>query len=121
MIYNRKMSKTMKQKACEMRKDGYTMQEIADEMGVNQRTISLYVPKEERCQARNRVDNYIYPNINKWLIDNRMSMIKFAREVGITKSTMSNYLAGLSEPRKSIIDKILEITGMSYEECFREE
>lgn len=106
----------MKQKACEMREDGYTLQEIADKMGVSWKTIALYVPKNERCQARNRVDNYIYPNINKWLIDNRMSVFKFAKLVGTTKSTMGNYLSGASEPRKSVIDKILDITNMSYEE-----
>lgn len=36
-------------------------------------------------------------------------------------STMCRLLKGDTEPSKSTIDKILALTGLSYEEYFREE
>lgn len=63
----------------------------------------------------------IYPNIEKWInqhVDGNWS--EFARKVGADQKTMSNWLTGISEPRKPIIDEILRVTGMTYEEAFHE-
>ena len=61
-----------------------------------------------------------YPVIESYMIKHNFSLREFARRCGIPSSTMCRLLKGDTEPPKSTIDKILSVTGLSYEECFRE-
>lgn len=61
-----------------------------------------------------------YPVIEKYMLDHNLSLREFARRCGIPSSTMCRLLNGETEPVKSTIDKILTVTGLSYEECFKE-
>lgn len=61
-----------------------------------------------------------YPSIEKYMTDHNISLREFARRCGVPSSTMSRLMNGQTEPYKSTIDKILSVTGLSYEECFRE-
>lgn len=47
-----------------------------------------------------------------------MSIREFADKCGISPSTMSRFLNGNTDIRKKNIDKILKVTGLTYEECF---
>ena len=49
-----------------------------------------------------------------------MLSAKFAKLLGCGSSTVGKYLSGKAQPNKQIIDKILEITGMTYEEAFKQ-
>lgn len=120
MKYNRKMTDTMKKKACKMREDGYTLQEIADKLNVSETTISFYVPKGQHNQARNRIDYYKYPNINNWLVENKLPLYKLAKMLDVNVSTVLSYFTGATEFKKPTIDKLLEVTGLTYEEAFAE-
>lgn len=62
-----------------------------------------------------------YWRIEKYIIDKGMSLRGFAAKCGIPSSVMCRFLNGQTDIRKSNIDKILKATGMSYEECFKEE
>ena len=62
-----------------------------------------------------------YPSIEKYMTDHNLSLRGFARQCDMPSSTMCRLLNGQTEPSKSTIDKILAVTGLSYEECFREE
>ena len=46
-----------------------------------------------------------------------MSIREFADKCG-APSTMSRFLNGKTDIQKRNIDKILKVTGMTYEECF---
>lgn len=48
-----------------------------------------------------------------------MSIREFADKCGIAPSTMCQFLSGKTDIQKSNIDKILKVTEMSYEECFK--
>ena len=61
-----------------------------------------------------------YPVIEIYMIKHSLSLREFARRCDIPSSTMCRMLKGDTEPSKSTIDKILAVTGLSYEECFRE-
>ena len=61
-----------------------------------------------------------YPSIKKYMAGHNLSLREFARRCGVPSSTMCRLLNGQTEPSKSTIDKILAVTGLSYEECFRE-
>lgn len=62
-----------------------------------------------------------YWRIEKYIIDKGMSLRGFAAKCSIPSSVMCRFLNGQTDIRKSNIDKILKVTGMSYEECFEEE
>lgn len=61
-----------------------------------------------------------YPVIETYIIKHNLSLREFARRCGIPSSTMCRMLKGDTEPVKCTIDKILLETGLSYEECFKE-
>ena len=60
------------------------------------------------------------PSIEKYMTDHNISLREFARQCDMPSSTMCRLLKGQTEPPNSTIDKILSVTGLSYEECFRE-
>lgn len=62
-----------------------------------------------------------YPVIETYMIKHNLSLREFARRCGIPSSSMCRLLNGQTDPSKSTIDKILTVTGLSYEQCFREE
>lgn len=60
-----------------------------------------------------------YPVIESYIIKHNFSLREFARRCGIPSSSMRRMLKGDTEPSKNTIDKILAVTGLSYEVCFR--
>ena len=78
-----------------------------------------YVPYIEF--KRNEICEMKYPSIPKYMADHNLSLREFARRCDMPSSTMCRLLKGDTEPSKSTIDKILSVTGLSYEECFMEE
>lgn len=115
------MTKEDKIKAFSMKIDGYTYEEIAREFGVAKQYICsiLTSPGKEKTYEK-----IIYPRIADWLRKNNLSMTKFAiklypeKTVKNAQSTSSRKMRGKTELNKSDIDRILEVTGMTYEEAF---
>ena len=62
-----------------------------------------------------------FPNIEKYISESNMSLREFSKRCGIPVSTMSRIVNGKVDVQKSNIDKILKVTGMSYEKCFKED
>ena len=77
-----------------------------------------YVPYIEF--ERNEICEMKYPSIEKYMTDHNLSLREFARQCDMPSSTMCRLLKGDTEPSKSTIDKILTVTGLSYDECFKE-
>lgn len=61
-----------------------------------------------------------YISIESYIRTQGISLREFANKCGIAPPTMSRFLSGKTDIQKSNIDKILKVTGMSYEECFKE-
>ena len=59
--------------------------------------------------------------IKKYIEIEGISLRQFAKMCDMPVSTMSRFVNGKTDIKKSNIDKILKVTGMSYEECFAEE
>lgn len=122
------MTTEQKLKAVEMRLNGATLEEVANEFGCSKQNIQQEFKKiyesltSNKCQKISRV---IYKGIANWLLDNGKSVSSLAAMV------YDNY-----SPRKGTwffekmrgervlniqeIKKILEVTGMTFEECFEE-
>lgn len=110
------------QEVLQMREDDYTLREIAKKMYVSVSLVAQIVPSDgKRRRPRDKKHRYVYPNIEKWLNDNRYTVMEFSKEVGVHSGTMSSHLLGRSYPTKPVIDSILKVTGMSYEEAFEEQ
>lgn len=107
-----------KVEAFRMRLEGNTIQEIANRFGVSKQYISKEL-RTERIRSNEKIVNAcIYPNIRKFLVQERLTCRGFSNEFGLSYATLYNTLTGKAEPRKKTIDRILECTGLTYEEAF---
>lgn len=111
------MTKEQKLEACSMRFDGVSLQEIADHFGVSEKYISRIVPICNHV-SRRRSNPIIYKNIERYLEENAIPIELFASISGTSRQAMSAILSGKNSPSKRTVDKILEATGMTYEEAF---
>ena len=109
------------------RQAGLTYREIAEKYGVSYQTVA------QGC-ARRGVGHFkpytaaevVYPNLRKWLNENKVSRYEFIRRMGeqtcaATSSKISVYFRGKAYPRKITIDKFIAVTGLTYEQLFAEE
>lgn len=62
-----------------------------------------------------------YLAIERYIGIEGLSIKEFSEKCDISPSTMSKFLHGKSDIKKSNIDKILKVVGLSYEECFKEQ
>lgn len=102
--------------ACSMRLDGHTLQEIADKYGVSAQYISTIVPRSFKTGVR-----CIYPALKAWMGQKGYSAERIAKFCDVHRNTVYGWLNGKHTIDKPCIDKILQLTGMTYEEAFREE
>lgn len=60
----------------------------------------------------------IYPGIDAWLRSHNTSMMALGNSVETVYPHIYRIMAGDISPTKRTIDKILSVTGMTYEEAF---
>lgn len=109
------------------RNKGKTYQEIAEQYGVSYQTVAAAIGR--RSPGHFRVytkKNVIYPNLRNWLNDNKVCRNEMLRRMGLTQSgksvdRLNCYFRGDAYPNKQNIDKMLAVTGMTYEELFARE
>lgn len=106
------------------RQSGLTYQEIADKYGVSKQNVA------QACHKYNpsyfhvwNSSNCIYPNVRKWLNENKITMTELIRRLGLelnakTYVVLRNYLCGRTYPSKQKIDKLLSLTSLTYEQFF---
>lgn len=61
-----------------------------------------------------------FPNIQRWMDEHNVSRCELTRRMGVTYNTVYYTLNGGTDPRKFTIDAVLRVTGMTYEEAFKE-
>ena len=113
------MNREDKIEVFKMRLDGFTYQEIAEKFGVSRQYINQMlqnVISERRNKTLNKI---VYPNIANWLKDNECSISEFVIRVGIKRSTLDYKLRGRNKFNSDEIKRILDVTGMKFEECFK--
>ena len=111
----------------EERENGLTYREIARKYGVSHQRVAQACSKYNPNLFRfHKETSFAYPNLCKWLNDNKISVAELVRRMGL-ETCANNYLrvrsifSGKTEPRKRTIDKLISITGMPYEVLFSEE
>lgn len=62
----------------------------------------------------------IYPALEAWMRASRVSISRLAEMSGVSGTTMQNYVYGRHDPRLSLCRRLVEITGIPFEELFNE-
>lgn len=106
------------------REKGKTYREIAEMYGVSFQAVACACGKQKDYQFRAWTkERCIYPNLRNWLNENKISCKEFVRRMGQVPSggsdySFRNYLSGEAYPQKRTIDKMLEVTGLTYEQLW---
>ena len=116
-----------REKALELRREGLSYIEIAVALDCTIYDIHIAVGHvaggaflraftPERC---------VYSGIREWLNNNKMSLRQLCEHMdtivtGATLNRVRDMLRGTRELRKSDIDRLMEITGLTYEQAFLE-
>lgn len=101
-----------------------TLTQIGQKHGCSQQRVSQILGPDR--VRKFKPHKGCYPNLDKWLNKNQISVVKLSEMVYGYRSAgnetrVRDWLRGRTDPRKRIIDIVLQITGMSYEECFYKE
>lgn len=116
------MTKEQKIQAYAMRLDGCTYQEIANKFGVTrqciQQNIAVGVTMDNRRQVLRLSENCIYNGLAKFIKENEVSSVVLADVIGVCRVAAYKRIVGERNFNISDIYKILNYTGMTFEECF---
>lgn len=104
-----------------LRSEGMTYEKIGELLGVSRQAVHQIANKTSKDYLHEKTisQKVKYVGLRKWMLKNRVSMTKLGQLCGMTKINKS--LTGDFEPRKNTIDAILRVTGLTYEECFKED
>lgn len=115
------MTKEQKIEIYSMLLDGATYTECASKFGVSRQYLNQLFPRMGGRSVKRKIEKYKYKNLAKWIYDNGYSLPTFSVAINIGVSNFNNMMLGHHDPSKKVIDKILDITGMTYEEAFSED
>lgn len=101
------------------RATGKTYREIADAYGVSWQAV--HDACNSKCDATKRPRTCLWPHLADWMEDNEVGVTELAEKTGACRNTMYGWFSGKNNPNKVWIDKVLEVTGLSYEYLFADE
>lgn len=111
----------------ELRDQGMTYAEIAKVCGVSHQAVAMCIGKWSPGHFKPFTkEAVVYPNLRQWLNENKVSKNEFIRRMNLGISGKNSerfglYFKGKIYPTKKTIDKMLQVTGMPYEELFYRE
>ena len=111
----------------EERAKGLTYKQIAEKYGVTKQNVAQCCGEHNPKHFRFWTDEMcVYPNVRNWLNKNKMTKAELLRRLGVkphqqTHNVLRNYLLGITFPSKQKIDKLLSVTGLTYEQFFAKE
>lgn len=115
---------TTKQKVERLADSGLKRVEIADICGVSRQRVQQILGKRDPAYFRPfGKERCVYVNLRDWLNQERVSINELVRRLDGDMNprrccAVSAWLTGKTYPLKSSIDKLIAVTGLSYEELF---
>lgn len=107
-----------------MRLNGASVREIKEKTGATDKDIKAYLPRALAYSRNTRVDEAIgkivYPAIREWIIAHGYTLTYAAKLIGTSPATFISASYG-GNCTKENIDKILAVTGLTYEQAFKQE
>lgn len=115
------MTKQQKEECYQLRQQGMTLGQLGVKYGVTRERIRQIMKayEDRRNGIAVRLRGIKYPAIRHWMIVKGHTFNAMADECGVSMPTLKNGLMGHTDIKKNVIDAILEVTGMTYEEAFR--
>ena len=120
------ISKT--QQIIQLASEGCRQSDIAKKVGVSRQFVSHICWKHNISIERTSIttfssENCVYPALRDWWNENNMSYKKFFDLMqmsyhGENLKSMKSFFMGNRDIRKSFIDKLISVTGFSYEQLF---
>lgn len=115
-------------KMLELRREGWSLPAIAKNFGLSRQRVHQLIGKRDLQFFKMITEKQcVFKGLREWMNKKGVSRTELIRRIyGEHKyhpeisNRMYKYLTGRSDMKKSFIDKILEVTGLSYEECFKE-
>ncbi len=106
----------------DLRSQGLSYEEIGREMGISKQRVYQLIGGYTKHSVIVRPEQCVYPAIRFWMLENNVSFSGFSRMMygqlhNEQRGILCNALKG-SNCSKSMIDKILKITGLTYEVAF---
>ena len=104
----------------EDRERGMTYREIAEKYGITPQSAHTSCMKAGGRSVRVITEKAcIWPNLRRWLNADRERQNRFFQ--AMEGCTIRDCMKGIRQPKKDVIDRMIRITGMRYEELFAEE
>lgn len=109
-----------------MRDQGMKYREIAEKFGVSQQYVAIVCGKYSPHRFVPIGDKCIYPNLRKWMNENKITRREFLRRMSYEGSSenyvrLGRIITGERDPSKTYIDNMIRVTGLTYEKLFAEE
>lgn len=108
----------------ELREQGLSYTQIAEKLGVSPQAVRQALAKHNPKYFQFVTEKgCVYKGLREWMNENKVSRAELIRRMGYeplseTHTRFGNYLSGRSDFRKTNIDGILKVTGMTYEQAF---
>ena len=121
------MKRTRRDIYREDRETGMTYREIAAKHGVSYQAVADALGKSDLTKFKPwTAERCIYPNLREWMNANKVSLREFVRRTeavsaGSNLIRYAAYFRGDNYPGKQTIDKMLNVTGLTYEQLWEVE
>lgn len=110
------MTNEQKVEIYRMRLEGASLQECADRFGVTKQYISQIGVVRGRASFG---VTCLYPGLKRWMAEHECSNKEFADRCGVSVGCLTGVITKRHAPSKPVIDRILDVTGLTYEEAFK--
>lgn len=107
----------------EMRLNGCTFTEIGKKFNVSRQRVEQILREKPRKKSQSNAEKCIYKGLAAYISSDGMTLWRLAELIGLSpRSTVAicNKITGKRKFNITEIKKILELTGLSFEECFCE-
>lgn len=113
----------------EMYDSGMTLLQIADKLGLTKQRVHQIVRKNMDFteHQKEKINLVLFPVIRDWMIGYKVTLKAFCDAVAeemnreVPASCVERFLTTGSKTSIGLIQSILKVTGMSFEEAFKED
>lgn len=105
------------------REKGLTYRKIAEKYGVSYQAVACSCSRQGGRFVPFTVETCVYPMLRQWLNENEINVSEFVRRIGeiprgAEHTRFKAYFRGEHYPSKQTIDRMLQVTGLTYEQLF---
>lgn len=108
------------------RAQGMRYEQIGKKYGISRQYVYQLIGGETKSRFKTLTEkDCIYPNLRKWMNENKVSRVELTRRLfgngyANNQNYLCNWLKGKRYPLKKNIDRLIKVTGLTYEELFKE-